>query len=168
MTKIGRTEGRALGWGVGASAGVKLAQPNRQVVALQGDGGFLFGQTDSLWTLSRYDIPVMVVVANNRCYEETRWQMIGRDGRASKARRDYICNLGDPDVDFTKLASAYNIPGAVVEKTDQLAPAIKRGLRTLKDGRPFMLDVRTRTFGAGADIDWYPDYSVAEQRTRLV
>ena len=168
MTKIGRTEGRALGWGVGASAGVKLAQPNRQVVALQGDGGFLFGQTDSLWTLSRYDIPVMVVVANNRCYEETRWQMIGRDGRASKARRDYICNLGDPDVDFTKLAAAYNIPGAVVENTDQLAPAIKRGLRTLKDGRPFMLDVRTRTFGAGADIDWYPDYSVAEQRTRLV
>ena len=126
MTKIGRTEGRALGWGVGASAGVKLAQPNRQVVALQGDGGFLFGQTDSLWTLSRYDIPVMVVVANNRCYEETRWQMIGRDGRASKASRDYICKLGDPDVDFTKLAAAYNIPGAVVENTDQLAPAIDR------------------------------------------
>lgn len=168
MTKIGRTEGRALGWGVGASAGVKLAQPNRQVVSLQGDGGFLFGQTDSLWTMSRYDIPVMTVVTNNRCYEETRWQMIGRGGRASKARRDYVCKLGDPDVDFTKLAAAYNIPGAVVENTDQLAPAIRRGLRTLKEGRPFMLDVRTRTLGAGADISWYPDYSVAKQRTRSV
>ena len=94
--------------------------------------------------------------------------MIGRGGRASKARRDYVCYLGDPDVDFTKLAAAYNIPGAVVENTDQLAPAIRTGLRTLKDGRPFMLDVRTRTFGAGADIDWYPDYSVAKQRTRSV
>ena len=118
--------------------------------------------------MSRYDIPVMVVVTNNRCYEETRWQMIGRGGSASKARRDYICKLGDPDVDFTKLAAAYNIPGAIVENSDQLAPAIKRGLRTLKDGRPFMLDVRTRTFGPGADFDWYPDYSVAEQRTRKV
>jgi len=168
MTKIGRTEGRALGWGVGASAGVKLAQPDRQVVSLQGDGGFLFGQTDSLWTMSRYDIPVMTVVANNRCYEETRWQMIGRNGRAAQAGRDYVCKLGDPDIDFTKLAAAYNIPGAVVENTDQLEPAIKRGLRTLKDGRPFMLDVRTRTLGAGADITWYPDYSVADQRKRKV
>ena len=94
--------------------------------------------------------------------------MIGRNGRAAQARRDYVCKLGDPDVDFTKLAAAYNIPGAVVENTDQLEPAIRKGLRTLKDGRPFMLDVRTRTLGAGADITWYPDYSVAKQRKRNV
>ncbi len=168
MTKIGRTEGRALGWGVGASAGVKLAQPNRQVVSLQGDGGFLFGQTDSLWTMSRYDIPVMTVVTNNHSYEETRWQILNRNGRAGRAGRDYISYLGDPDVDFTKLASAYNIPGAVVSSSDELEGAIRRGLRTLKDGRPFMLDVRTRTLGAGATLTWYPDYSVADRRTRKV
>ncbi|MDH3350256.1 MAG: thiamine pyrophosphate-binding protein [Gammaproteobacteria bacterium] len=168
MSKIGRTEGRALGWGVGASAGVKLAQPNRQVVSLQGDGGFLFGQTDSLWTMSRYDIPVMTVVTNNGCYEETRWQMMNRAGRAAKAGRDYMSRLGDPDVDFTKLAAAYDIPGAIVANTDELRPAIKRGLQTLREGRPFMLDVRTRTLGPGADLTWYPDFSVAKQRTRKV
>ena len=70
--KIGRTEGRALGWGVGASAGVKLALPDRQVVSFQGDGRFMFGQTDSLWTLSKYDFPVLTVISNNRTYEETR------------------------------------------------------------------------------------------------
>jgi len=168
MMKIGRTEGRALGWGVGASAGVKLALPDRQVVSLQGDGGFLFGQTDSLWTMSRYDIPVMTVVLNNRCYEETRWQILNRGGRAGQANRDYISYLGDPDVDFTKLASAYSIPGAVVSNSEQLRPAIQKGLRTLKDGRPFMLDVRTRTLGVGANSTWYPDYSVANERTRKV
>lgn len=168
MTKIGRTEGRALGWGVGASAGVKLALPDRQVVSLQGDGGFLFGQTDSLWTMSRYDIPVMTVITNNRSYEETRWQILNRNGRASQANRDYISYLGDPDVDFTKLASAYNIPGAVVSNSEELRPAIQRGLRTLKEGRPFMLDVRTRTLGIGAEVNWYPDYSVAKQRKRKV
>lgn len=168
MTKIGRTEGRALGWGVGASAGVKLAQPDRQVVSLQGDGGFLFGQTDSLWTMSRYDIPVMTVITNNRSYEETRWQVFNRGGRAAQANRDYISYLGDPDVDFTKLAAAYNIPGAIVNNSDELEPAIRRGLRTLAEGRPFMLDVRTRTLGPGANADWYPDYSVAEQRNRKV
>ncbi len=166
--KIGRTEGRSLGWGVGASAGVKLALPDRQVVSLQGDGGFLFGQTDSLWTMSRYDIPVMTVVTNNRSYEETRWQIFNRGGRAGRANRDYVSYLGDPDVDFTKLASAYDIPGAIVSHSDELEPAITEGLRTLRDGRPFMLDVRTRTLGAGAELSWYPDYSVADNRTRNV
>jgi thiamine pyrophosphate-dependent acetolactate synthase large subunit-like protein len=172
MEKIGRTEGRALGWGVGASAGVKLALPNRQVISLQGDGGFLFGQTDSLWTHSRYNIPVMTVVLNNRSYEETRWQMLRRNGQntdAGEAERDYVSYLGDPDVDFTALASAYNIPGAVVSNSDELSGAIRQGLRTLADGRPFMLDVRTRRLGIGAELSWHPgDFSVADLRERKV
>jgi thiamine pyrophosphate-dependent acetolactate synthase large subunit-like protein len=110
----------------------------------------------------------MTVVANNRTYEETRWQILNRGGRAGRANRDYVCYLGDPDVNFTKLAAAYNIPGAVVSNSDELQPAIQRGLRTLKEGRPFMLDVRTRTLGKGAELTWYPDYSVAAQRKRKV
>ncbi len=168
MTKIGRTEGRALGWGVGASAGVKLALPDKQVISLMGDGGFLFGQTDSLWTMSRYDIPVMTVVFNNNCYEETRWQMMGRMGPAGQANRDYISYLGNPRTDFTKLAAAYDIPGAVVTNSDQLKGAIQKGLRTLADGRPFMLDVHTRTLGIGAELTDYQKFSLAEQRTRKV
>ncbi len=166
--KIGRTEGRALGWAEGASAGVKLALPDRQVVAVHGDGGFLFGQTDSLWTMSRYDIPVMTVILNNHGYEEPRWNMMGSGRRAGQAGRDYINYLGDPDVDFTKLAAAYNIPGAVVRNTDELRPAIERGIRTLRDGRPFMLDVRTKRIGVGAEVSWYPKYSAADQRVRKV
>ncbi|MGY8814350.1 MAG: thiamine pyrophosphate-dependent enzyme, partial [Gammaproteobacteria bacterium] len=168
MMKIGRTEGRALGWGVGASAGVKLALPDRQVIALQGDGGYLFGQNDSLWTMSRYDIPVMIVVYNNGTYEETRWQIMGRMGPAGQANRDYVSYLGNPRVDFTKLAAAYNINGAVVTNSDQLKGAIRKGLRTLADGRPFMLDVHTRTLGVGAEVTDYQKFSLAEQRTRKV
>jgi thiamine pyrophosphate-dependent acetolactate synthase large subunit-like protein len=166
--KIGRTTGMALGWGVGASAGVKLALPDRQVIAIQGDGSFLFGQTDSLWTMSRYHIPVLVVVLNNRSYEATRWRVMARGTAAGKAGRDYMSYLGDPDVDFTKLAAAYNIGGEVVHHTDQLRPAIQKAFRVLKDGRPYLLDVHTRNSGAGAQVSWYPKYSVAEQRKRFV
>nr|MBA2305029.1 thiamine pyrophosphate-binding protein [Acidobacteriota bacterium] len=116
--KIGRTEGRALGWGTGAAAGVQLALPRRQVVSLQGDGGFLFGQTDSLWTHSRYDLPILTVIFNNRSYEEVRWNIMGSGGASGKAGRDYISYLGSPDVDFTKLAGAFNIDGAVVKNSD--------------------------------------------------
>jgi benzoylformate decarboxylase len=168
MTKIGRTEGRALGWGVGASAGAKLALPNRQVVSFQGDGGFLFGQTDSLWTMSRYDIPVLTVILDNRTYEETRWQIMGAQGPAGRANRDYISYLGDPDVRFVKLAEAYGIKGELVEHSDQLRPAIQRALNVLREGRPYLLDVREATFGVGADVTWYQKFSLADTRDRKV
>ena len=164
--KIGRTEGRSLGWGTGAAAGVQLALPNRQVVNFQGDGGFLFGQTDSLWTYSRYDLPIMTVIFNNVSYEEVRWNIMGRDGASGKAGRDYISYLGDPEVDFTKLAAAYNIEGAVVKNTDELRPAIERGIKVTRGGRPFMLDVRLLNTGAGAELTWYPKFSLAKSRER--
>lgn len=166
--KIGRTEGRSLGWGTGASAGVQLAYPKRQVVNFQGDGGFLFGQTDSLWTHSRYDLPIMTVIFNNRSYEEVRWNIMGAGRDSGKANRDYISYLGDPDVDFAKLASAFNIDGAVVQNTDELRPAIERGLKVTKSGRPFMLDVRLQNTGAGAEVSWYPKFSLAKERERTV
>lgn len=162
--KIGRTEGRALGWGTGAAAGVQLAMPTRQVVSLQGDGGFLFGQTDSLWTMSRYDLPVLNVIFNNHSYEEVRWNIMGADGASGKAGRDYIGYLGSPDVDFTKLASAYNIDGAVVRSSDDLRPALERAIKTMRGGRPFMLDVHIATLGAGAEVTWYPQFSLAKVR----
>ena len=137
MTKIGRTEGRALGWGVGASVGVKLAHPNRQVVSFQGDGGFLFGQTDSLWTMSRYDIPVLTVILDNRTYEETRWQIMGAMGPAGQSNRDYVSYLGDPDVKFVKLAEAHGVKGELVEHSDQLR-VVERYARS-KDGDTLLL-----------------------------
>lgn len=167
--KIGRTTGMALGWGVGASAGVKIALPDRQVVSIQGDGGFLFGQTDSLWTLSRYDIPVMTVILNNSSYEATRWRIMHEGGRAGLANRDYVSCLGNPDVSFTGLAASYNIKGEVVSDSEKLRDALKRGLRTLAEGHPYMLDVKTRTWGLGSELTEYQKFSVAKDlRTRNV
>ena len=165
--KIGRTTGMALGWGVGASVGVKLALPDRQVVSIQGDGGFMFGQADSLWSMSRYDVPVLTVILNNRSYEATRLRIMGR-GAAGQSDRDYVSYLGDPDMDFARLASVYDIPGEVVSNSDQVRPAIQRGFRTLAEGRPYMIDARTRNWGTGADLTQYQKFSVAQMRTRKV
>jgi len=110
-TKIGRTLGRSLCWGMGASIGVKLARPNKQVVSLQGDGGFLFGQSDSLWAMSRYDVPIITIVCNNRSYDEPRNNILMKGGRSRQENKDMICYLGSPDVEFTHLAAAYGIQG---------------------------------------------------------
>src|SRR5207244_11150365 len=118
--KIGRTAGESWGWGVGASVGVKRARPENQVICLQGDGGFLFGQSEALWTMSRYDVPIIVVIFSNRCYNETRARMYAQGGSQSELKRDMLSYLGDPDVDFVSIARAYNIKGAQVQSRDQI------------------------------------------------
>ena len=60
--------GWVLGWGLGCAIGVKLAWPDRPVVALLGDGAALYG-IQGLWTAARYHIPVTFVVANNAQYK---------------------------------------------------------------------------------------------------
>ena len=67
--KIGRTKGDALGWGVAAAFGVNLALPERQIVALQGDGGFLFNQSEALWSIARYEAPMLIVIMNNHALQ---------------------------------------------------------------------------------------------------
>lgn len=167
-TKIGRTIGRALGWGVGASVGVKLARPNQQVVCLQGDGGFLFGQSDALWSMSRYDVPVITIIGNNQSYDEPRNNMLMRQGRAFEEKKDMICYLGSPDVEFSRIAEAYGIDAERVDHPDQLANAIGRAIRTTREGRPYLLDVRVARTGLARDSTWFPGYSVANTRTRKV
>ena len=167
-TKIGRTLGRSHCWGVGASIGVKLALPDRQVVSLQGDGGFLFGQTDSLWAMSRYDVPVITVVCNNRSYDEPRNNILMKGGRSRQEGKDMICYLGSPDVEFTHLAAAYGIRGERVSRPDELKPAMQRAIAETRGGRPYLLDVLVARTGLAADSTWYPRYSVAAARTKKV
>lgn len=167
-TLIGRTSGAALGWGVGAAVGVKIAQPDKQVVCLQGDGGFLFGQAMALWTMSRYQIPVITVIYNNRSYNETRERSFAEGGRQAQTGKDMLSYLGDPDVDFVKLANAFGVPGEQVRTPDQIKPAMQRAARAAQDGKPYLIDALVGRTGRGAELTWYPKLSIAEMRRRKV
>ena len=167
-SKIGRTMGRSLGWGVGASIGVKLARPDQQVVSLQGDGGFLYGQSDAFWSMARYEVPVLTIICNNRSYDEPRNNILMKEGRSRQQNRDMICYLGSPDVEFTHIAAAYGIRGDRVEHPGQLKPALERGIVATREGRPYVLDVLVARTGLAADSTWHPRYSVAAARKRKV
>ena len=167
-TKIGRTLGRSLGWGAGASIGIKLARPDNQVVALHGDGGFLFSQSDALWAMSRYDVPIITIICNNRSYDEPRNNILMKGGRSRQENKDMICYLGSPDVEFTHVAAAYGIRGERVANPGELRPALRRAIEATRAGRPYLLDVLVARTGLAADSTWHPRYSVAAARTRKV
>ncbi len=166
--RIGRSIQQALGWGIGLSIGTKVAKPNQQVVAVVGDGAFMFGQLEALWTMARYEVPVIVIVFNNRSYNEPRQRILGKMGRQGQTGKDMACYLGSPDVDFPRIASGFGIQGEVVSNPDQIRPALNRAIKTTRDGRPYVLDVLVERSGIGADSNWYPAYSVAQRRARAV
>lgn len=166
-TLIGPTTGFALGWGVGASLGVKIARPDRQVVALLGDGAFLFGQIESLWTASRYDIPVTIVVFNNKSYDAERGRIhfASRVARADNSKwRDMSSYLGDPDTRYVSFAQGFDIEGRAVSSPGGIQPALERAFAANRAGRPFLVDVSIAQRGPGAGLDWHPDIAIPSSR----
>jgi len=163
--RIGRTTGSALGWGVAAAFGVNVALPNRQVVAIQGDGGFLFGQSETLWSISRYEAPMLIVIMNNRIYNETRVRNNLGGGTLFQAGKELTGYLGNPNVEFTKIAEAYGLKGEKVKTPGDLAPALQRAVRSMRDGKAVLMDIDIAPDGpALADDTWYQHYSIAQIR----
>jgi thiamine pyrophosphate-dependent acetolactate synthase large subunit-like protein len=155
-----------LGWGVGAAFGAQLARPDLPVVAIVGDGEFMFRGPQPLWSYARYHAPATVIIANNHSYDNERNRLWQRGGRQFETGRDMICYNGDPDIDFAKMASSVGVEGEVVLEPASLRPALERSKRANADGRPYLLDVHTERGGVGSESSWHPGYSIAAQRTR--
>ena len=162
-SKYGRTIGSALGWGVPAAFGVQLGLPDRQVVALQGDGGFLFGQSEALWSIARYEAPMLIVIMNNHLYNETRARNMNGGGRFFEEGRDYNGYLGDPNVDFAKIGEAYGLRGERVKTAGELVPALQRALHSMRDGKAVLMDIDVEEDGPSlSQPTWYQRHSIAE------
>jgi len=125
-----------LGSGLPAAIGAKVACPGRQVVALCGDGGFLFN-CQELATLARQKLPVVVVVFNDNSYGVLKEFQQERFGRVTEA------DLLNPD--FVKLAEAFGIKGVRVEKLGDLSQALDEALGL---GEPVLVEAPAAGFTA--------------------
>lgn len=123
--------GSALGWGLPAAVGAKLADPSRRVMCVHGDGSFLFG-VHALWTAARERLGVAVVVADNSGYEILRAGMEGLTGRADGAWPGLA--LTDPTVDLVALSRGFGASAARIEHRDQLDDALADVWRRAESG----------------------------------
>jgi acetolactate synthase-1/2/3 large subunit len=158
--------GVSLGWGVGAATGAKIAAVDRQVVCLVGDGSLMFGPA-AFWTQARYNIPVLTIVSNNRNYETLRLNYNKFGGRMAKSDH-YPVYLGDPDIDFVKLAESQGVKGARVERPSGLEAALKKGIEVTRAGEPYLLELPIAREGGGAASMWHDGFNLASKRKRLV
>ena len=159
------TAGGCLGWGVPNAIGAKIAQPHRQVVALVGDGSFQFG-VQALWTASRYEVPIAVVIWNNGAYQANRKFLHQYGGRAAATGRYPGCALDHPSIDHAAIARAYGVEAERVDDPAALAPALERCFRTAAAGRPYVVDVTIARRYGGAESTWFDFFSIARGITR--
>ena len=93
--------------------------------------------------------------------------MYASGGRQAETKKDMLSYLGDPDVDFVRIAKAYNVKGEQVQNREQVKAAMTRAIKATRDGRPYLIDALVERGESGA-AGWYPAYSVAKSRTRNV
>jgi thiamine pyrophosphate-dependent acetolactate synthase large subunit-like protein len=139
------------------------------VVAILGDGAFLFGGPQPLWSQARYNVPVTNIVLNNFSYNNERNRIWTYDGgQQFKSGLDMTCYNGSPDVDFAKTSQAFGVDAETIKDPAQLKAALARAKRANVEGRPYLLDIHVQRDGVGAGSTWYPPYNVAALRTRKV
>jgi acetolactate synthase-1/2/3 large subunit len=123
-----------MGVGLPYAMGIKLAKPDADVFCITGEGSIQMC-IQELSTCQQYKTPVKVVSLNNRYLGMVRqWQQLDYGGRYSHSYMDAL-------PDFVKLAEAYGHVGLLVERPQDVEPALREALR-LKD-RTVFIDVRT-------------------------
>ncbi|UCC38349.1 MAG: thiamine pyrophosphate-binding protein [Candidatus Aminicenantes bacterium] len=154
--------GYSLGWGVGAAIGAKLGRPDRQVVSSIGDGSVMYSAS-GFWTQARYGIPVLTIVWNNKNYQTVRRSFARYKGKMTETGQYAGVYLGDPDIDFVKLAESQGVEGEKVTSPGDIESALKRGIQKTKDGRPYLIDVLVARIGPGSESTWHQKFNLAEK-----
>ena len=119
-----------LGSGFPTALGAKIANPDRPVVAITGDGGFMFA-VQELSTAVQFNIGVVTLVFNNNSYGNVR-----RDQRTRFDGRVVAADLVNPD--FVKLAESFGVGASRVTAPDHFRPALEKALAA---GGPYLIAV---------------------------
>ena len=146
--------GGSLGWGVGASVGAKLAAPDRQVVLSIGDGSVMYS-AGGFWSMARHQTAVLTIVWNNHNYQTVRSGDFRYNKRMTETDRYPGIYLGDPDIDFVKLAESQGVKGQRVTSAGDIAAALKKGTAETRRGNPYLIEFVVSRVGGGADSTWY-------------
>ena len=131
-----------LGFGFPTALGVKVAHPDRAVVSITGDGGFMFAMPD-LSTAVGHGIALITIVFDNSAFENVR-----RDQQQRFGGREIGARLLNPD--FHDLARTFGVEAYRVDSPAALGPALQRALASQA---PALIHVRV---GPATEVSPWP------------
>jgi thiamine pyrophosphate-dependent acetolactate synthase large subunit-like protein len=146
---LGVGAGGGVGYGLPAAVGAALANKalGRFSVNIQCDGDFMYAN-GALWTAAHHRVPLLTVMHNNRGYGQETMLVQGLSNRRNRGidTARIGTEINDPPIDYAKLAEGMGVWSAgPITDPAQLAPALKRAVEVVRQGRPALVDVVTQT-----------------------
>ena len=132
-----------LGWNYPTALGAKVANPDKQVVAISGDGGFMFN-VQEIATAVQHNINVVALVFNDSAYGNVR-----RMQKELHGNRLIATDLQNPD--FVKLAEAYGAQGLRAHTPKELRQALRTGLET---DAPTLIEIPVEEMPSPSKVAW--------------
>ncbi|MDB5943823.1 MAG: Acetohydroxy-acid synthase small subunit, partial [Ramlibacter sp.] len=137
--------GSGLGWSINAAIGLKLAQPQAELITIVGDGSYVFGVPSSTyWVTETYGAPQLTVVFNNGGWNAPKVSslLVHPDGTAKRNDRYWI-TVG-ARTRFADIAAAAGGAAAFrVEDAAQLEATLAQAMAIVRGGRSAVVDVVT-------------------------
>jgi benzoylformate decarboxylase len=140
--------GWALGWGLGCSLGVKLAWPQRPVLALIGEGAAMYG-IQALWSAAHHKLNVTFVICNNAQYQILKAGAGGLGLPAARAGQFVGMDLTGPEIDVVALAESLGVKAQRVAEPDELAHKVGQSLRSQSAPQLFDVPIERSLSGPG-------------------
>ncbi len=143
-TYIGNAGG-SVQWALGAALGAKLAAPEKTVVSVMTDGGFVWScPVATLWTARAYQAPFLAVILNNQGYNIIR-NMVKKGHPDNEFTGEAAFEAGvdiEPPPDYALVAQACGAYGRTVEDPADVLPALREALEQVRNGKLAVLDVK--------------------------
>jgi acetolactate synthase-1/2/3 large subunit len=135
--------GAGLGWGINAAAGAKLAQPDAEVIAVVGDGSYLFGVPSSAyWVASTYKTPHLTVIYNNGGWHSPKLSTLWVHPEGTAKRNDTFWVTMGAGARLADLAAAAgDVEAHRVSEREALRPTLARALATVRAGKAAVVEV---------------------------
>jgi len=132
-----------LGQGMGVALGVKLANPEKTVIALEGDGTFNYNPVLAAFGAAHeYKLPFLTIIYNNSCYAAMKGHArYYPDGHSVTQNEYYGVGCG-PTPQYAKLVEAFDGHSETVEDPSKVMNSIKKAIKATRDGQVSLLDVR--------------------------
>src|SRR5271156_5036003 len=115
-----------IGWGLPASVGVSLANPDRPVVCFSGDGSAMYS-IQALWTAAHHKLPLTVVIVNNGGYRIIKQRLLAFHGDDHYVGMDFV----EPKVDFTGIARSLGLEALRISDAGELQPKLSSAFNCL-------------------------------------
>lgn len=129
--------GGSIGYGLPVTIGAAIACPDRQVICLESDGSALY-TLQALWTQARERTKVMTLLFSNRSYQILKGEL-ANVGAANAGRKALdMMDLGNPDIDWVKMAGSMGVAGSRATTMEELAEAFQAGL---DENGPYLVEI---------------------------